>query len=62
MNRDLGIIITHINNSDWFDNIFLELKNMIKDNPYKHICIFNSFITFWLREYPCREEKYSRNN
>ena len=43
MNRDLGIIITHINNSDWFDNIFLELKNMIKDNPYKHICIFNSY-------------------
>lgn len=43
MKQDLGLLITHIDNSEKFEFLFEELSKLISDNPYSQICIFNSY-------------------
>lgn len=42
MTNDLGIILLTLENTRVYDSIFASIQNMIKENPYKQICIFNS--------------------
>jgi hypothetical protein len=43
MNQDIGFLLTHIDNTAWYDNILKQIRLLIDNNPYKHICVFNSY-------------------
>lgn len=42
MTNDLGIVLLTLENTRVYDSIFASIQNMIKQNPYKQICVFNS--------------------
>lgn len=43
MNQNIGFLLTHIDNGVFYDNLLQQIKLLIDNNPYKHICVFNSY-------------------
>lgn len=43
--NNLGFILINIDNSSYYDNIFKNIKLIIENNIYNHICIFNSSLS-----------------
>lgn len=47
MKNDLGFIILDLQMSNSHNHIMTEIATIIKNNPYKQICIFNNFCERW---------------
>ena len=43
MTNDVGFILFSIENNSFFNNLLPSIKQFIDNNPYKQICIFNSY-------------------
>jgi hypothetical protein len=42
-NKNLGILLIKLNNNEVYDNIISTIDQLILNNPFSHISIFNSF-------------------
>lgn len=40
--KNIGFLLTHIDNSITYNKLFEEISILIQKHPYHHICIFNS--------------------
>ena len=40
--KNIGFLLTNIDNSNYYNELFQQISLLIKNNPYHHICIFNS--------------------